>query len=74
VPFESDRRIDQFLAARSAKERSELESAAVADARGLLANRLRQSISEGKQVVAAHYRQVIVRQHVQRLLDQQAAA
>jgi hypothetical protein len=71
---ESERRIDQYLSTLSAEERSELESAAVSRARGLPADGLRRSVASGKGMVAAHYRQVIVRQHVQRLLDQQAAA
>ncbi len=71
---ESDRRIDQYLASLSAEERSELESVAVAKARGFPANGLRRSIALRKESIAAHYRQVIVRQHVERLLDQQGAA
>ena len=61
---ESDRRIDQYLAGLPAEERSKLENAAVAKARGLPANGLRRSIAAGNEAVAAHYRQVIVRQHV----------
>ncbi len=71
---ESDRRIDQYLAALSVEERSKLESVAVAKARGLPAKGLRRSIALRKEVFATHYRQVIVRQHVERLLDQQGAA
>ena len=71
---ESDRRIDQYLAALSAEERSKLESVAVAMARGFPANGLRRSTALRKEAFAAHYRQVIVRQHVERLLDQQGAA
>ena len=70
---ESDRRIDKYLAGLSVEERSKLESIAVAKARGLPANGLCRSIALGKEAVAAQYRQVIVRQHVERLLDQQAA-
>jgi hypothetical protein len=70
---ESDRRIDQYLETLSLEERSKLESIAVAKARGLPAIGLRRSIALGKEAVAAHYRQVIVRQHVEHLLDQQAA-
>jgi hypothetical protein len=70
---ESDRRIDEYLAALSVEERIKLECTAVAKARGLPANGLRRSIALGKEAVAADYRQVIVRQHVERLLEQRAA-
>ena len=71
---ESDLRIDEYLAALSEEERSELESVAVAKARGLPAKGLRRSVASRKEVFATQYRQVIVRQHVERLLNQQGAA
>ena len=71
---ESDRQVEQYLASLSAEGRDELESAAIANARGLPADGLRRSLASGKAAVADQYRRVIVRQHVQGLLDQQAAA
>ncbi|MGA2617140.1 MAG: replication initiator protein A [Thermoguttaceae bacterium] len=71
---ESDRKIEQYLAALSAEERSGLEEAAVTKARGFAAKGLQRLITEGKQDVADYYRMAILRQHVQRLLEQQAAA
>ena len=71
---EAEAKIEQYLAELSAEKRSELEEAAVAKARGFTAKGLQRLIAEGKQAVADHYRQVIVRQHVERLLDQQGQA
>lgn len=60
--------IEHYLNSLPAEERNVLEETAVADASGLAADGFRRSVASGMKTVADHYRQVIVRQHVQQIL------
>jgi hypothetical protein len=73
-PSESEKSVDRFLALLLADERCRLVQFAVASARGIPAQGLRRSVASGNEAVAEQYRQLIVRQHVEHLLGQEAVS